>query len=144
MRLTRFTDLGLRACMRMAGQPGRSFSAADLAEDLGVSRHHLAKAVATLAAAGIVRTRRGAGGGAMLARPANRLRVGEIIYILEQRSSLDLGIQSGVRGCALAPDRQLKIMFAGAKRAFINHLNQFTLADCALLGAGILGDAKYA
>ena len=43
MRLTAFTDYGLRMLMRMAGEPDRAFSTADLAADLGLSRNHLAK-----------------------------------------------------------------------------------------------------
>lgn len=131
MRLTRFADLGLRACMRMAGQPVCFFSTADLAGAFGISRHHLTEAVTALAAAGIVRVWRGAGGGAVLTRPADRLCVGEITHVLEQRS------------LPAAPVWQLKDMFAVAKSAFINHLNQFTLADCALPCAGSLRDAKH-
>lgn len=43
MRLTSFTDYGLRMLMRMAGEPDRAFSTAELAGDFGLSRHHLAK-----------------------------------------------------------------------------------------------------
>ena len=40
MRLTSFTDFGLRMLMRMAGDPSRAFSSAELAAD-PVSYTHL-------------------------------------------------------------------------------------------------------
>ena len=66
MRLTSFTDYGLRMLMRMASAPERAFSTTDLAEEFGLSRHHLAKIMQRLAQAGIIETRRGGGGGSPL------------------------------------------------------------------------------
>ena len=71
MRLTSFTDFGLRMLMRMAADPSRANSTAELAEALGLSRNHLAKIIQHLARAGLIETRRGGGGGAVLARPAS-------------------------------------------------------------------------
>ncbi len=73
MRLTSFTDYGLRALMRLAADPDRGRSTADLAGELQISRHHLTKILQRLARAGIVTTRRGGGGGAVLAIPAGEL-----------------------------------------------------------------------
>jgi Iron-dependent Transcriptional regulator len=60
MRLTSFTDFGLRALMRMASAPDRAFSTAELAAEFALSRNHLTKIMAALAQAGIVTTRRDA------------------------------------------------------------------------------------
>jgi len=43
MRLTSFTNYGLRMLMRMASASDRAFSTAELADELGLSRHHLTK-----------------------------------------------------------------------------------------------------
>jgi len=75
LRLTSFTDYGLRVLMRMAGAPGRPFTTAELAEEFRVSRNHLAKVISALAAAGYLETRRGGGGGAILARQAADIRL---------------------------------------------------------------------
>ena len=72
MRLTSFTDFGLRMLMRMAGDPSRAFSSAELAADLGLSRNHLAKIIQHLARADLIETRRGGGGG----RRSGRRRAG--------------------------------------------------------------------
>ena len=63
MRLTSFTDFALRALMRLAGDPDRSFSTNDIAAEFGISRNHLIKVVRDLANGGFVITQRGAGGG---------------------------------------------------------------------------------
>ena len=79
MRLTSFTDYGLRALMRIASDPARGFSTAELAGEFDISRHHLAKIVQRLSQAGVVATRRGGGGGVTLAKPANQIRLGDVI-----------------------------------------------------------------
>ena len=70
MRLTSFTDFALRALMRLAGEPGRSFATNEIAAEFGISRNHLAKVVRDLADSGFISTQRGVGGGFTLARPA--------------------------------------------------------------------------
>ncbi|MEM1427903.1 MAG: Rrf2 family transcriptional regulator [Pseudomonadota bacterium] len=132
MRLTRFTDFGLRACMRMAGEPERAFSTGELAEEFGISRHHLTKAVAALAGAGIVQTRRGTGGGAVLAHPADRVSVGRVVEVLERGSPLVECFEADGGACIVTPQCRLKGMLSRARRQFIAELDQFTLADCAL------------
>ena len=49
MRLTQFTDFGLRALMRLAADTHRSFSTGDIATEFGISRHHLTKVIRDLA-----------------------------------------------------------------------------------------------
>ena len=77
MRLTSFTDFALRALMRLAGEPTRSFATNEIASEFGISRNHLAKVVRDLADGGFVATQRGAGGGFTLARPARSITLGE-------------------------------------------------------------------
>ena len=132
MRLTLFTDFGLRACMRMAEEPKRPFSAAELADEFGISRHHLTKAIAALAAAGIVETRRGAGGGAILMRPAAEIRVGHLVEVLERGAALVECFQDGGGACLARPRCRLRGMLSRARDSFIAELNRYTLADCPL------------
>lgn len=88
MRLTAFTDFGLRTLLRLAGEPERSFTTDEVATELRVSRNHLTKVVRDLAGAGYVRTQRGAGGGFRLARPAQSITLGEVVRALERRQAL--------------------------------------------------------
>lgn len=131
MRLTSFTDYGLRALMRMAGAPDRAFSTAELATEFRVSRAHLAKVISTLAAAGLVTTRRGGSGGAMLARPAERIGLGEVVRLLEADQALVECFAEGRNTCTLTPHCRLKARLARAEAAFLADLDQSSLADCA-------------
>jgi Rrf2 family nitric oxide-sensitive transcriptional repressor len=70
MRLTSFTDFGLRALMRLAAEPEHAFTTEELAEELAISRNHLVKIVRNLGEAGFVTARRGKKGGFRLAQPA--------------------------------------------------------------------------
>ena len=132
MRLSVFTDYGLRALMRIAADPTRPHSTAEIADSFGISRHHLTKAVTALANAGILTTRRGHEGGAQLARPAHDIRLGEVIRLLEQGSALVECFQSDGGACRISPDCRLKGFLAEGREAFLAAMDHQTLADCTL------------
>lgn len=132
MRLTTFTDYGLRMLMRLASEPDRAFSTADLAEEFGLSRHHLAKIMQHLARAGLVETRRGGGGGAVLARPADRIRLGNVIDLLEEGQPLVECFGTDGGDCSIDGQCRLKARLRSAERAFLADLDRSTLADIAL------------
>ncbi|MCC5991796.1 MAG: Rrf2 family transcriptional regulator [Rhodobacteraceae bacterium] len=131
MRLTSFTDYGFRMLMRMAGAAGQSFSTAELARELGLSRHHLMKIIQKLAAAGFVETRRGGGGGARLARDPAQISLGEILRVLETGHALVECFGPGQSACTLMPGCRLRHELAEAEAAFLAHLDRRTLADIA-------------
>ena len=132
MRLTTFTDYGLRMLMRLASEPGRAFSTADLPEEFGLSRNHLAKIMQHLARAGFVETRRGGGGGAVLARPADRIRLGNVIDLLEEGQPLVECFGTDGGDCSIDGQCRLKARLRSAERAFLADLDRSTLADIAL------------
>ncbi|MWD29109.1 Rrf2 family transcriptional regulator [Aquicoccus sp. SCR17] len=131
MRLTSFTDYGLRALMRMASAPGRAFSTAEIADEFGVSRNHLNKIIQRLAREGIVVTRRGAGGGAQLARPATEIVVGDIVRLLERDQAL-VECFSPDGACCVTAVCRLKSRLRAAEAAFLAELDRITLADVVL------------
>lgn len=132
MRLTSFTDYGLRMLMRLASAPERAFSTAELAQEFGLSRNHLSKIMQRLAGAGIVETRRGGGGGARLARPPAALHLGEIVRVLEAGQPLVECLGPGANDCTLDGRCRLKGRLRAAEAAFLAHLDGSTLADIAL------------
>jgi Rrf2 family nitric oxide-sensitive transcriptional repressor len=134
MRLTSFTDYGLRALMRLAGEPERSFTTDEIAREFHISRNHLIKIVGTLAEAGIVSTQRGAGGGFRLSRAANRVSIGEIVRVLEAEQPLVECFRSDGGECVLTPACRLKKKLATARNAFLRELDRTTLAECAYHG----------
>jgi Rrf2 family transcriptional regulator, nitric oxide-sensitive transcriptional repressor len=132
MRLTSFTDYGLRMLMHMAGDPGRAFSSAEMADHLGLSRNHLAKIMQHLSRAGFIETRRGGGGGAVLARPATEFRLGEIVRQLEEGQQLVDCFATEGSGCSIDGRCRLKARLRAAENAFLDNLDRSTLADIAL------------
>ncbi|MBK0327513.1 Rrf2 family transcriptional regulator [Rhodobacteraceae bacterium F11138] len=132
MRLTSFTDYGLRALMRIASNPAQGFSTAELADEFGLSRHHLSKIVQRLAQGGIVQTRRGGGGGARLARAPDRIRLGEVVRLLEQGQALVECFEHDGGDCTIAGCCKLKARLRSAEAAFLSDLDRTTLADIAL------------
>lgn len=132
MRLTSFTDFGLRALMRMASDPARGFSTADLAEEFALSRNHLTKIIQRLAQGGIVTTRRGGGGGAMLAKPARDIRLGDVVRLLEEGQALVDCFAPGGGDCTITGCCRLKARLRAAEAAFLADLDRSTLADIAL------------
>ena len=86
MRLLASTDMALRVVMLLGRQgPGEQMNVETIALQLGnLSRNHLHKIVQDLAALGVLRTIRGAGGGVTLAAPG-----GDAIGLVDPRSGLD-------------------------------------------------------
>lgn len=130
MRLTSFTDYGLRVLMRLAGDPDRAFTTAELAYEFQVSRNHLAKVISSLAGAGYLQTRRGGGGGARLARSAADIRLGDVVAVLEADQALVECFALGGNTCTLTPNCRLKVRLAQGHSAFLSSLNRSTLSDC--------------
>lgn len=132
MRLTSFTDYGLRMLMRMASAPDRAYSTAELAQEFGLPRNHLSKIMQRLSREGIVETRRGGGGGAMLARPPQDIRLGDVVRLLEADQPLVECFQAGSNGCSIDGQCRLKARLRLAEMAFLAQLDTSTLADVAL------------
>ncbi|CAN0037956.1 unnamed protein product, partial [Chrysoparadoxa australica] len=130
LRLTSFTDFGLRVLMRMAGTPDRAFTTAELAQEFAISRNHLAKVISALAAAGYLETRRGGGGGAVLSHLPEDIRLGDVVADLESGQSIVECFLPDGGACTLLPQCRLKSRLAKAEKAFIADLNKSTLADC--------------
>ncbi|MFN3973397.1 MAG: RrF2 family transcriptional regulator [Gemmobacter sp.] len=138
MRLTSFTDYGLRMMMRMAGAPGRSFSTAELADEFGLSRNHLTKIMQRLGQGGIVTTRRGGGGGASLARDPQAITVGAIVRLLEEGQPMVECFTATGGDCTLTGCCLLKARLRSAEAAFMADLDRSTLAEIALPAGPIL------
>lgn len=132
MRLTSFTDYGLRMLMRMASAPDVAFSTAALADEFNLSRNHLSKIMQRLSQGGIVQTRRGGGGGAVLAKPPSELQLGAIVRLLEADQPLVECLAPGMNACTLDGRCGLKSRLRAAEQSFLAELDKTSLADIAL------------
>ena len=94
MRLTQFTDFGLRLLIYIASNPNRRVTIAEAAAAYGISRNHLMKVSNRLAAAGLIRPSRGRNGGLNLARPAGSISLGDLLRATEPDFAL-VGCMAG-------------------------------------------------
>lgn len=130
MRLTLFTDYGLRILMRLALEPERRFTSDVMAQDLRLSRSHLSKVIQALRDAGCVETTRGMGGGFGLARPAEEILIGAVARRLERGHPLVDCFRADGGSCTLSPRCRLRGRLHSAREAFFRDLDDLTLADC--------------
>ncbi len=127
MQLNLRTDYALRTLMALAAT--RELVSIDwLAERYAISRNHLAKVAQDLAAAGLVETQRGRGGGLRLARPAEEINVGAVVRQLEHFEGF-VACMGGKAECTIDGACGLKPALSGALEAFLTHLDGYTLAD---------------
>ena len=130
MRLTSFSDFGLRALLVLAGSERETWSSVDLAAKLDISRDHLIKVLQRLAVGGYVQTTRGVGGGVKLAKRATAIRLGDALEWLEDDSALTACFRDDGGQCLLTGFCALRPKLERARRAFYAALNETTLADC--------------
>ena len=83
MKLQKNTMLALCGVLEFAAQPGRQLSTAEIAGKYGASAHHLAKVLARLRRAGLVKAARGSGGGYRFSGNPKRVTLLDVIAIFE-------------------------------------------------------------
>lgn len=97
MELTRQAQYAVRTALDLAQRPqGRL---ADIAARQGIPRSFLPRIVQGLTRAGLLRTRRGVGGGVRLARPADTITLGEVIAATEGPLAVNLCVFWGDCEC---------------------------------------------
>jgi Rrf2 family nitric oxide-sensitive transcriptional repressor len=129
MRLTRYTDYGLRTLIALALPTEQLQTVTSISQSYGISRHHLLKVVARLAELGYVQTLRGKGGGVRLARAPSAIVVGDVVRDLEVELGVVECLEASGGGCVIAPACRLKGLLAEATQGFLGVLDQYTLAD---------------
>ncbi|MBA5778295.1 iron-responsive transcriptional regulator RirA [Stappia sp. F7233] len=131
MRLTQQTNYAVRTLMYCAANPDRPSKVPDIAASFGMSETHLFKIMKVLVDAGLVTTTRGRNGGITLARPAERITVGEVVRAAEENFQLAECFNSGRRDCPLIPSCGFNGLLHEALEAFMSVLDQHTIAELA-------------
>jgi Rrf2 family protein len=84
MLLSRTSEYGIQALVHMRAQEGVGFmSIGRIATDLSLSPSFLAKVINRLVERGLLRSRKGVGGGVCLAKPANEIQLLEVVEAME-------------------------------------------------------------
>ncbi|MFH8369260.1 RrF2 family transcriptional regulator [Streptomyces sp. NPDC018031] len=128
MRLTKFTDLALRAVMRLA-VPGddEAVTTRAVADVMDVPYAHMAKAITRLRQLGVVEARRGRGGGLTLTDFGRHASVGWLVRELEGDG--EVVACEGDPPCPLRGACRLRRALRGAQEAFYAALDPLTVAD---------------
>jgi len=129
MRLTVFSDYTLRVLMYLALDRTRLATIPEIASAYGISENHLMKVVHQLARAGVVESLRGKGGGIRLARPPEKIRLGDIVRATEGDAPIVECLSGDPQACRITSSCRLKGVLVDAFDALYDSLNEHTLAD---------------
>jgi Rrf2 family nitric oxide-sensitive transcriptional repressor len=128
MQLDKFTDYALRVLMTLAVRAPARVPTSEIATVFGLSENHLSKVATQLVREGFVTSERGRGGGLVLARPADQIRVGEVVRAMKRNDPVVecFGVD---KSCLILPACGLRGPLAQAQEAFFSTLDNYTLAD---------------
>jgi Rrf2 family nitric oxide-sensitive transcriptional repressor len=132
MRLTVYTDYTLRVMIYLGAKhrEGSGATIDEMARAYGISRNHLMKIVHELGRNGFIETMRGRTGGARLARPPERISIGEIVRMAEKDFAVvECHDAHAEPQCAVFPACNLKKALRRAVEAFLRELDSLTLQD---------------
>ncbi len=127
MQITQHTDYALRVLLYAACNEDKLVNIRNIAEVYQISKSHLMKVVPVLVKGGFIDSVRGNRGGLRLAKPPEKIIIGEVV---RQTESFVLVECFGKNNqCHITPACRLTNVFDGAKQAFLHYLDSFTLAD---------------
>lgn len=128
IQLTNYTDYALRTLLYVGSlKPDERAQVKDIAGAYKVSQNHLQKIVYDLGKQGLVKTTRGKNGGVALAASPEDINIGKLIRSLEDFGIVECFTDNDQ--CLISCACKLKSVLAKAKMAFIDVLDQYTLAD---------------
>lgn len=128
MRLTKFTDLALRAVMRLAiSEQNLALTTHEVAAAMDVPYTHMAKAISRLQHLAVIEARRGRGGGLGLTSLGRQASVGWLVRELEGEG--EVVACEGDPPCPLRAACRLRRALRDAQEAFYAALDPLTVSD---------------
>ena len=130
MRLTRYTDYGLRVLTYLALKSDDELSTIkEIAERYGISENHLMKVVHRLGKNGFLETIRGRSGGIRIGRAPEDINLGAVVRCCEDDMRLVECFDPETNSCPIASACVLPPILDEALAAFLNVLDRYTLAE---------------
>lgn len=128
MKLTQYSDLGLRLLMYLALRYGNTATIQEVSVRFAVSKNHMVKISHQLTKSGLIESTRGRNGGVSLARPPENISVEEALLATED--NFDLVECFGPNNhCVITDVCKLSGVLDDAREAFFAVLRQVSLAD---------------
>ena len=129
MQLTLYTDYSLRVLVYLGMRPEHQATISEISEAYGISRNHLVKVVHNLGQTGYVHTTRGKSGGIRLGMPVHEIVIGQVVRKTEPHMNLLECFDQEMNTCPISAACALKRALYRARRAFMEVLDSYTLAD---------------
>ena len=102
MQIPRKIEYALRAMIHLADNPDGVARGSEIASHEHIPKYYLEKVIRDLMRGGLVRARRGPGGGYQLARPPETISFRDVIEAVEGPITLNLCVEGGTQ-CSLQP-----------------------------------------
>jgi len=129
MKLTAYTNYALRMLMYAALNNNEMSSIGDVSKAYGISANHLKKAAAEMAEHGYLMPHQGRYGGYVLAKSPQDIVIGDVVRITEGDMDMVECFNPETNTCPLIEVCKLPRLFKKALRAFLEVLDEVTLAD---------------
>lgn len=143
LKLTRDCEYALRAVLYLSSRPeGRVSLVREIAEAQDMPRTYLSKIVRRLTIAGLVRSRRGANGGLLLARSAGSITLKDVIEAVEGPIRLNVCL-TGRGACPRDETCPAHPVWAEAQKGMIEALKGKTMAELVKEGGMTEGGRRH-
>ncbi|HEY0664436.1 MAG TPA: Rrf2 family transcriptional regulator [Gallionella sp.] len=129
MRLTRYSDLGLRLMMYLSLREGEPVTIGEASERLDISKNHLVKISHHLTQAGLIESTRGRNGGVQLAFPPELITVEKVLRATEDNFDLVECLTESENRCIISGACKLAAALEEAREAFFASLRRVSMAD---------------
>jgi Rrf2 family nitric oxide-sensitive transcriptional repressor len=131
MKLTFYSDYSLRLLMYVSVKRDGLVTIQEVADAYGISKNHLMKVAFELGRKGFLETVRGRGGGLRLARPPEKIGVGEVVRAMEEDFTMVECFDPKTNQCVITGPCRLRGALSRALKAYFAVLDEYTLADLA-------------
>lgn len=126
MQISKFTDLSLRVLMYLSHEEtNRITKINDIAVQFEAPRNHLIKVVTKLNKLGWIQAVRGRAGGLRLAKIPKDLKLGDVLFALENGSIVDCNKPA----CPIRGECNLKNILDTGLKSFYTEMNKYSLLD---------------
>ncbi len=131
MQITNQADYALRSMLYIAQYAESQLIPSNkIAEEMQISRIFLSRINSQLVNAGLIRTRRGARGGVMLAKPAADISVYDVVTTIDGPITL-IDCIADPESCPLSPDCPYRTFWEETQNALIARMKAVSLQDMA-------------
>jgi Rrf2 family nitric oxide-sensitive transcriptional repressor len=134
MKLTQYSDLGLRLLMYLALRRGELVTIQEASERFAISKNHLVKISHQLTRCGLIESIQGRNGGIRLARPPEDISVEEVLRATEDNFDLVECFAVAQNQCVISGACKLTGVLNEARAAFFGVLRQVSLAELVTNG----------